>query len=263
MTSSEFRAEARRNLTGKWGKAALISLAYFFITFILGFIQGLFKEGSFLNSLMALVNFIIEVPLSLGLVIAFVKLYNNTEVKAFDFLTSGFNHFSKSWGIFFQTLLKVLIPIILVIVSIIILFLGLGGSIYSAAALASGGSSSSAFFYVLLAIGLIGYIASIIWAATKSYYYLLAPIIVAERPELSAKEAVEESEKLMNGNRAKLFWLQLSFIGWSILCAFTFGIGFLWLAPYIQFASIAFYKKLADDGQPIDVPTVDSPIKEY
>lgn len=262
MTSSEFRAEARRNLTGKWGKAALISLAYFFITFILGFIQGLFKEGSFLNSLMALVNFIIEVPLSLGLVIAFVKLYNNTEVKAFDFLTSGFNNFSKSWGIFFQTLLKVLIPIILVIVSIIILFLGLGGSIYSAAALASGGSSSSAFFYVLLAIGLIGYIASIIWAATKSYYYLLAPIIVAERPELSAKEAVEESEKLMNGNRAKLFWLQLSFIGWSILCAFTFGIGFLWLAPYIQFASIAFYKKLADDSQPIDVPTVDSPIKE-
>ena len=262
MTSSEFRAEARRNLTGKWGKAALISLAYFFITFILGFIQGLFKEGSFLNSLMALVNFIIEVPLSLGLVIAFVKLYNNAEVKAFDFLTSGFSNFSKSWGIFFRTLLKVLIPIILVIVSIIILFLGLGGSIYSAAALASGGSSSSAFFYVLLAIGLIGYIASIIWAATKSYYYLLAPIIVAERPELSAKEAVEESEKLMNGNRAKLFWLQLSFIGWSILCAFTFGIGFLWLAPYIQFASIAFYKKLADDAQPVDVPTVDSAIKE-
>ena len=263
MTSSEFRAEARRNLTGKWGKAALISLAYFFITFILGFIQGLFKEGSFFNSLMALVNFIIEVPLSLGLVIAFVKLYNNTEVKAFDFLTSGFNNFSKSWGIFFQTLLKVLIPIILVIVSIIILFLGLGGSIYSAAALASGGSSSSAFFYVLLAIGLIGYIASIIWAATKSYYYLLAPIIVAERPELSAKEAVEESEKLMNGNRAKLFWLQLSFIGWAILCSFTFGIGLLWLAPYIQFASIAFYKKLADDSQPVDIPTVDSPIKEY
>ena len=262
MTSSEFRAEARRNLTGKWGKAALISLAYFFITFILGFIQGLFKEGSFLNSLMTLVNFIIEVPLSLGLVIAFVKLYNNAEVKAFDFLTSGFNNFSKSWGIFFQTLLKVLIPIILVIVSIIILFLGLGGSIYSAAALASGGSSSYAFFYVILAIGLIGYIASIIWAATKSYYYLLAPIIVAERPELSAKEAVEESEKLMNGNRAKLFWLQLSFIGWSILCAFTFGIGFLWLAPYIQFASIAFYKKLADDSQPVDVPTADSPIKE-
>lgn len=272
MTSSEFRAEARRNLTGKWGKAALISLAYFFITFILGFIQGLFKEGSFLNSLMALVNFIIEVPLSLGLVIAFVKLYNNTEVKAFDFLTSGFNNFSKSWGVFFQTLLKVLIPVIIMIVSIIILSLGLSLALTSSikvtapgstAVSSSGGSSSSAFFYVLLAIGLIGYIASIIWAATKSYYYLLAPIIVAERPELSAKEAVEESEKLMNGNRAKLFWLQLSFIGWAILCSFTFGIGLLWLAPYIQFASIAFYKKLADDSQPVDVPTVDSPIKEY
>lgn len=282
MTSSEFRAEARRNLTGKWGKAALISLAYFFITFILGFIQGLFKEGSFLNSLMTLVNFIIEVPLSLGLVIAFVKLYNNAEVKAFDFLTSGFSNFSKSWGIFFRTLLKVLIPIIIMIVSIIILSLGLAllstssiitsvsehatavstSTTSTSVVATSGGSSASTFSYLLLAVGLIGLVLSTIWVATKSYYYQLTSIIVAERPELSAKEAVEESEKQMAGNRAKLFWLQLSFIGWSILCAFTFGIGNLWLMPYIQFASIAFYKKLADDNQPIEVPTVDSPIKE-
>lgn len=262
MTSSEFRTEARKNLAGKWGKAALISLAYFFFFFVLNFIQGLFDDDSILNTIMSIAIFIIEVPLSLGLVIAFVKLYNNTEVKAFDFLTVGFNNFSKSWGIFFQTFLKVLIPVILVIVSVIVLFLGLSGSIFSAAILASGGTSSSAVFYILLIIGLIGYIASIIWATTKSYYYLLAPIIVAEHPELSAKEAVEESEKLMNENRAKLFWLQLSFIGWSILCAFTLGIGYLWLVPYIQFASIAFYKYLSHDSQPIETTTEDSPIKE-
>ena len=46
----------------------------------------------------------------------------------------------------------------------------------------------------------------------------------------------------MKNRRWKLFCLQISFIGWSILCVFTFGIGMLWLTPYIQLAIISFYK---------------------
>ena len=37
--SSELRAKAREKLTGKWGKAACISLAYLVIAFLIGFIQ--------------------------------------------------------------------------------------------------------------------------------------------------------------------------------------------------------------------------------
>ena len=87
-------------------------------------------------------------------------------------------------------------------------------------------------------------LVSSIWATTKSYYYKLAYILAAENPELSSKEAVLKSEELMAGNRAKLFFLELSFIGWIILSAFIFGIGLLWVVPYIQFATIAFYKFL-------------------
>ena len=57
----------------------------------------------------------------------------------------------------------------------------------------------------------------------------------------------------MTGNRAKLFWLQLSFIGWAILSVFTLGIGYLWLAPYMQMATIAFYKHLEGNNGQINV----------
>ena len=46
-------------------------------------------------------------------------------------------------------------------------------------------------------------------------------------------------------NRAKLFILFLTFIGWAILAVLTIGIGFLWLAPYIIFSVFAFYHFLS------------------
>ena len=48
----------------------------------------------------------------------------------------------------------------------------------------------------------------------------------------------------MNGNRWRLFCLELSFIGWMILASFTFGIGMLWLVPYMAIAQIVFYEVL-------------------
>ena len=234
MVSSDFRKEAREKLSGKWGKAACITFAYAFIFFILGLIQGLFPDS--MQSLLSLVVSIIEVPLAFGLIISFVRLFNDDEIKAFDFLASGFSNFGKSWGITFQIFLKMLAPIILMVVAVFILAFGAAQSIATIVS----SSSSTASIWVLL--GGILLLVSSIWSITKSYYYQLAYIIAAENPELSAKETVEESQKLMTGNRGKLFCLQLSFIGWAILAVFTLGIGYLWLTPYIQLAIIAFYK---------------------
>lgn len=49
---------------------------------------------------------------------------------------------------------------------------------------------------------------------------------------------------MMQGNKGNLFVLEISFIGWSILAVLTFGIGFLWLAPYIQVSKTCFYEEL-------------------
>ena len=48
----------------------------------------------------------------------------------------------------------------------------------------------------------------------------------------------------MDGNKMKLFMLDLSFIGWAILCMFTLGIGYLFLQPYVEASHVAFYEDL-------------------
>ena len=236
MNSANFREEARKQLSGKWGKAAILSLAYVFIFIVIGIIESLFPDD--MESVLSLVTTIIEVPLSLGLIISFVRLFNGEDVKAFDFLPQGFNNFTKSWTITFQIFIKMIVPIILTLVSYIIIAFALVKTA-SAAIYYSEPSSSSV---ILLVVGLLLFVISTIWSITQSYYYQLAYIIVSEDPELSAKDAVQKSRDLMEGKRGKLFGLQISFIGWAILAMFTLCIGYLWLIPYIQFATIAFYK---------------------
>lgn len=256
MILSEIRAEARRKLEGKWGKAVSLTLAYSFIFFVIGFIEGLFSESA--QRVLQLITFVIEVPLVFGLIISLIKLYNNEDVKAFDVFTLGFNNFGKSWSITFKIFLKMLVPVILLIVSYFLITFGLvstvSASLYSYSA-ASG-------FSAILIVGLILLIVSAIWTAVKSYYYQLSYIIAVEKPELSANDVVLRSKELMTGKRGKLFLLQLSFIGWSILSVLTFGIGFLWLIPYINFAVIVFYKSLTDNSSGVKVEIEnDSPIK--
>lgn len=78
-----------------------------------------------------------------------------------------------------------------------------------------------------------------------SFSYAMTDYILAENPELSPNEALELSKQMMEGNRWRLFCLEFSFIGWSILCAFTLGIGNLWLTPYRQAATAAFYREVS------------------
>lgn len=85
----------------------------------------------------------------------------------------------------------------------------------------------------------------IIPGIVASYSYAMTNYILSEHPELTASEAIERSKAMMSGNRWRLFCLQLSFIGWDILAALTFGIGYLWLTPYKQAATAAFYREIS------------------
>lgn len=77
-----------------------------------------------------------------------------------------------------------------------------------------------------------------------SYSYAMTPYILYENPDMTANEAIKASKELMEGNKWRLFCLELSFIGWSILCVFTFGIGYLFLHPYTEAAGAAFYREI-------------------
>ncbi|MBO5129685.1 MAG: DUF975 family protein [Oscillospiraceae bacterium] len=78
-----------------------------------------------------------------------------------------------------------------------------------------------------------------------SYSYAMTGYILAEHPELTPNDALAHSKELMYGNRLRLFCLEFSFIGWDLLCILTLGIGNLWLTPYKQAATAAFYREIS------------------
>ncbi|MBN2725937.1 DUF975 family protein [Candidatus Mcinerneyibacteriota bacterium] len=74
--------------------------------------------------------------------------------------------------------------------------------------------------------------------------YAQAFFILKEDPEVPVMEAIKKSSEMMRGYKTDYFLLQLSFIGWGFLCLFTFGIGFLWLSPYVKTSNAVFYREL-------------------
>lgn len=259
MKFSEIRKDARNSLKGKWGTGALIILLSIIIESVLFGLVSLFSESSF-SSILSLVVLIIIVPLSLGLIFAFMKLKRNEEVKPLDFITLGFSNFGKSWRIYFAKIWALLLPTLISFVGLFLSFYGslkflgitfedfLKTSDVSNLTLESTGSPT------LLFVGLILMFIGAIYSIIKAYSIVLTEYVAYDEPELGGLAATKKSQKLMKGNKFKYFILVLSFIGWLILSMFTLGIGLLWLTPYMQVAFICFYDTLINkkEEQPIE-----------
>lgn len=259
MPPSEIRKEAREALKGKWGKAALITLAFLAISMLMGFIQGFLEEGSVFYYVLDAVYLLLNIPLSFGLIISFINLKRNENVSAFAFFKEGFSRFGKSWGIWFHTLVRLLLPIICM-VFIIILHIVL--------MIANATIQLNAIFSLLYVVLLV---TTIIYIACRALLYVLAYYVSFDNPELSSKECVKKSEELMKGHRGNYFMLELSFIGWILLLFVVFFLGvtilsvllspfagilvsyiimltgMLFLMPYMQVSIICFYEKLINN----------------
>jgi uncharacterized membrane protein len=78
-----------------------------------------------------------------------------------------------------------------------------------------------------------------------SLSYSMTPYILSEHPEMDATDAIKLSKQMMKGNKGKLFWLYFSFIGWFILCILTFGVGLLFLEPYVNASVAEFFNEVS------------------
>ena len=88
----------------------------------------------------------------------------------------------------------------------------------------------------------LGMLLFVVPGIILGYAYAMAPYILAENPEITGTEALRLSRQMMKGHKWELFWLELTFIGWSILAAFTLGLGNLALAPYQGISKASFYR---------------------
>ena len=78
----------------------------------------------------------------------------------------------------------------------------------------------------------------------KAYSYCFAPFISMDNENLTAEECIQQSMKMTQGYKMKLFLLDLSFIGWYFLSIITLGIGLLWVIPYHEAARIMIYEDI-------------------
>jgi uncharacterized membrane protein len=107
-------------------------------------------------------------------------------------------------------------------------------------------------------VELIMWVKIILWSLLfivpgiiKYYQYRLIPYLIASDPTLSYSEAQQRSVDLMEGEKMELFIMDLSFLGWNILDAFTAHIlGAVWLRAYKESAYAAFFIDITRDGYP-------------
>jgi len=112
-------------------------------------------------------------------------------------------------------------------------------------------SGFSAFWRVLslyLLMGIFAFLWSlllIIPGIVKAFSYSQATYILMDHPDMTAMECITASKEMMRGYKWDLFVLILSFIGWEILSAFTFGLLQIWLQPYAGISFAGFYNGIS------------------
>ncbi|MED0687963.1 DUF975 family protein [Anoxybacillus ayderensis] len=208
MSLSSLRREARKALKGKWGSAVLLILVYALVTMVVPFgVEVVFSGGweAWLYQE--------TVPASASIVSMFVSfaLIPLSVVLYWVFLDAYRNEPIRIAPLF---------------------------TVYQNGKLALKLIGTSLLF------GLFVFLWSlllIIPGIIKSLSYSQTFFLLKDHPEYSALQAISESKKRMKGYKGKLFLLYLSFIGWGLLSILTFGIGFLWLVPYIYTSLAAFY----------------------
>lgn len=77
----------------------------------------------------------------------------------------------------------------------------------------------------------------------KQYEYIMIPIILAENPDISRREAFALTREIMHGYRARYFCVEFSFIGWQMLVVILSGYTMSLLAVYALMAAIEPYRQ--------------------
>ncbi len=120
---------------------------------------------------------------------------------------------------------------------------------------------------------------TIIGGIIKRYSYRLVPYIAAENPDITAKDAIALSRRMMDGNKWRTFVLDLSFLPWRVLNVLTLNfLNVLFIAPYANLTDAELYMslrekaktdkisnsdKLCDELLSADVTNGEYPVNEY
>ena len=82
----------------------------------------------------------------------------------------------------------------------------------------------------------------IIPGLVKALELAIVPYVLADNPKMKTREVFEEAHLLMKGCKWKLLCLEISFLGWWLLCIITCGLAVPFFMPYYQATMAQFYR---------------------
>ena len=204
-----FKREAKELMRESTPHYMLVMLVYILLTTGLSYavtaltdLGGLLNGaiGMFLNILLALFSMV----MSVGLAYYTLNLARKKPAAMGD-LFEGFTFAGRSIG---MNLLVALYSVLWCILPVI----GFGIVVGVVVALAE---EVMAVAIVVIVIAYIGLVVAMVAILLR---YSMAQFALAENPDDGASAAIRRSVQMMKGNKGKFFVLQLSFIGWGLLC---------------------------------------------
>lgn len=267
MKISELKKEAITKLTGKWGLAVGVGIVYAIFYAVLQMILDfVFQNAS--EGVLAIISFILDIlliPFSYGILVSMIRLSRNENVGVMDFISTGLRNFGKVIKLNIVMVLKLWLPILLLIVSVLLLgfaFYQVSDSAITAETLPNV-SSSPELVPALIITAIVIELVAVSIMIVKTLSFSLSSYLLFDNPEATSNEIINTSVRLMKGYKFKFVLLDFSFIGWIFLLLFTFVIaaaivptfsiivllaGISILAPYISFTTISFYETLKNNN---------------
>ena len=225
MKARDFRAKARRVLSGHWFVAVIAGLIATMFGAASGFTFNFnFELSDFEGSTEGLSSFApqFDIPMIIGICVAML-VYAVIMFVLASVISVGYAEFNLDLADGFTPRIRTL-------------FSHFG---QTKTAVVAG--------LMIFVRVLIGTIFFIIPGIIIAFRYVAVYYIIAENPGISAKEALEKSKEVMWHNKWRYFCLSLSFIGWDLLSALTLGIASLWITPYRQAAFATFYREITNE----------------
>ncbi|MBP3606706.1 MAG: DUF975 family protein [Treponema sp.] len=82
--------------------------------------------------------------------------------------------------------------------------------------------------------------------------YSMTYFILADNPKISGLEAIKKSKEMMKGHKWEYFCLCFSFFWWFVLCAVTFGLAYIYVAPYFNATIANYYEEIKASSEQVN-----------
>ncbi len=231
INRAAIKANAKQQMLAAKPHVCIVGLVYYLISWVLDYLSNRVSGADSIQNLYSSSN-----PFR-----AFLLYPQNQEIS--QAMENYWEHLTV-WG----SLLSIALQIVAATIAVGFVIYALNVSRLRPAGVGTLFDGFSIFWRALLLRILMG-IFIFLWSLLliipgiiAAYRYRMATYLLIDHPEMSPLECIRASKQMMAGHKGELFVLDLSFLGWALLCIIPFVA--VWVAPYMEVTYANYYQAL-------------------